>query len=179
MYGKHRSSRSLNPFRQLRVIALLGMFVAIVGMAGCGVDVQNLLFQSTGALGRTYFDLLLTDLANDLANADDDNGDADDGEPDDGEPDDGEPDDGGGAGDDAPFDELAGDAVAGELLYVSCAICHCADGVGGCLPGTPGVIGASAESLDEFLRGHDTHVPSDVTNQEIVDMEAYLATLGG
>ena len=178
MYGKHRSLRDRNPLRQLCAIALFGLFVAIVGTAGCGVDVQNLLFQSAGAVGRTYFDLMLTDLANELAEADDDNGDADDGEPDDGEPDDGEPDDGDG-GDDAPFDELTGDPAAGELLYASCAVCHCADGSGGCLPGTPGVIGASAESLDEYLRGHDTHVPSDVTNQEIVDMEAYLATLGG
>jgi len=176
MYGKHRSLRDRSPLRQFCAIALLGLFVAIVGTAGCGVDVENLLLSSAGALGRTYVDLMLTDIANAVADANADNGDAGNGDANGGEPDGG---DGDGGGDDVPFDQLTGDPAAGESLYASCVMCHCADGSGGCLPGAPAVIGASAEILDDRLRGSGTHVPSDVTNQEIVDLEAYLASLGG
>jgi hypothetical protein len=41
------------------------------------------------------------------------------------------------------------------------------------------VTGTSAQLLDEVLRGGGTHPPSDLTDQEIVDLEAYLAILGG
>ena len=77
------------------------------------------------------------------------------------------------------LEDLVGDPAAGEALYASCAACHCADASGGCLPTATGVVGVSAETLDEFLRGDAPHPPSDLTDQEIVDLEAYLASLGG
>ncbi len=180
MCGKNRSSNRRCRLAQFRTIALLSMFVAIAAIVGCGVDVQNLFYQGAGALGRTYLDLVLTDLVNELADAQEGADDQDDGDADDGDQDDGGDDGGGGNVDgDVPIDELIGDPAAGEPLFASCAVCHCADASGGCLPGTPSVVSASAESLDELLRGGGTHPPSNLTNQEIVDLEAYLATLGG
>ncbi|MGB2984628.1 MAG: hypothetical protein WBE26_01985 [Phycisphaerae bacterium] len=150
----------------------------LVGLAGCGTNLNELLYQSASALGRTYLDLLLTDAANNVADALDEDGapPSDEGE-DDGDTDDGNGDDEDGGG--VSFDDLTGDPAAGEPLYASCAGCHCADASGGCLPGATGLVGASAESLDEFLRGGASHPSSDLTDQEIVDLEAYLASLGG
>ena len=158
-------------------VVWISLAAATMGLGGCGIDVEALFLQSADALGRTCLDLLLTDLANDLADAQeaDDDGNGGDADDDDGNGDD----EGNGGDEDVPFDDLVGDPVAGEPLYASCAACHCADAGGDCLPGAPGVIGASAEALDEFLRGGASHPPSDLSNQEIVDLEAYLATLGG
>jgi hypothetical protein len=43
------------------------------------------------------------------------------------------------------------------------------------------VIGVSAETLNDFLRLETPHPggKQDLTDQEIVDFEAYLASLGG
>lgn len=147
-----------------------------LGIAGCGTNLDEILFQSATALGRTYIDLLLTDVANTLAERDQDE------EPVDGDQNGDDADDGNGDDDgttDGGFEDLVGDPAAGEPLYASCAACHCADASGGCLPSAPGVVGVSAETLDEFLRGDAPHPPSDLTDQEIVDLEAYLASLGG
>lgn len=156
-------------------IGLAAVALAL-GVGGCGTNLDEILFQSATALGRTYIDLLLTDAANTLAERDQDE------EPVDGDQN-GDDVDGGNGGDDGTtdggFEDLVGDPAAGEALYASCAACHCADASGGCLPGTPGIIGVSAETLDEFLRGDAPHPPSDLTDQEIVDLEAYLASLGG
>lgn len=158
----------------------------MLGVVGCGSDPNQVLFETLSAAGRTYVDQLLTDVANTLADRQDD---ADD-EPTDGDQDGDDADGGDGDGDgdgngdggppDGGFDELTGDPVAGEALYTAntCAVCHCADGAGGCLPGAPPVTGVSAEVLDELLRGDAPHASKvDLTNQEIVDLEAYLASL--
>lgn len=184
MYGKNRSSNRRCPLEQFRPLALLCMLAAVMGMIGCGVDVRTLVQQNADALGRTFLDLLLTDLANQLADAQTVEGDQNDGDADD--------DNNGGTGDgdgadgdngdqgDGGSDVLVGDPAPGEALYASCSACHCADGSGGCLPGAPSIIGASAELLDEFPGGGGgSHVPFDLTNQDIVDLEAFLATLGG
>ena len=160
----------------------------MISLTGCGTNVEELLRQSASALGRTYLDLLLTDLANDLADAQD----RDDDVPDDGNGDgDGDGDGNGGNGGDGgngnggdngggSFDDLTGDPAAGEPLYASCTGCHCADASGDCLPGLPGLVGVSAETLDEYLRGDTAHPvkQAELTDQEIVDLEAYLASLG-
>jgi len=155
----------------------LAAIALALGLAGCGTNLDEILFQSGTALGRTYLDLLLTDVANTLADRCDQDDEPIDGDQNGDAADDGNGDDGGVT--DGGFEDLVGDPAAGEPLYASCAACHCADAVGGCLPGTPGVVGVSAETLDEFLRGDAPHPPSDLTDQEIVDLEAYLASLGG
>jgi hypothetical protein len=146
----------------------------LLGSVGCGTNIQEVLFQGGAAIGRTYVDLLLTDWANALADQEDQQDEQPDGGDD---ADDGDGGDGGDAG--GNFDDLVGDPAAGEPLYASCGGCHCPDGSGDCLPGAGPVIGASAETLDEYLRGSAGHVPSALTDQEIVDLEAYLASLGG
>ena len=169
------------PIRRRPVHLLLPCWLAgiigtalLLGSVGCGTNIEEVLFQSGAAIGRTYVDLLLTDWANTLA----DQADQQDEQPGDGDgADDG--DDGGGGDAGGNFDDLVGDPAAGEPLYASCGGCHCADGSGNCLPGAGPVIGASAEALDEYLRGSAGHVPSDLSDQEIVDLEAYLASLGG
>jgi cytochrome c553 len=154
----------------------------MLGVVGCGSDLNQVFFETLSAAGRTYVDQLLTDVANTLADREDDAG----GAPSDGDQggDDADDGDGDGNGDGGPpapgFDELTGDPAAGEALYTAntCAVCHCADGAGGCLPGAPPVTGVSAEVLDEILRGDAPHASKvDLTNQEIVDLEAYLASL--
>ena len=151
----------------------------VAGLVGCGSNFPELLYQSASAAGRTYLDLLLTDVANTVTDAldreDEVSPDGDDDGDDNG---DDNGDDDGGDGGDISFDDLTGDPAAGEPLYASCAACHCADGSGGCIPGATAVIGVSAETLDEFLRGGAAHPASDLTDQEIVDLEAYLASLG-
>ena len=145
----------------------------MAGLAGCGTNVEELLLQSGASVARSFIDIWLTDLANDLADRMEDQ----DEEPADDETDDGDADDDGGTTDEPGFDELTGDPASGETLYASCAGCHCADGAGDCMPGASALAGASAETLDATLQGSGIH--PDLTNQEIVDLEAYLATLGG
>ncbi len=158
----------------------------MLGAVGCGSDLNQVLFETVAAAGRTFVDQVLTDVANTLADREDDA----DGTPSDGDQDGDDVDGGDGDGDgdgngdgeppDGGFDEHIGDPVAGEALYTAntCAVCHCADGAGGCLPGAPPLTGVSAEVLDELLRGDAPHASKvDLTNQEIVDLEAYLASL--
>ncbi len=167
---------------------LLG--VLCVGLGGCGTNFNELLYQAASAVGRTAFDLWLTDQANRIADShedgDDEPTDGDDGDADDGdEPDDADGEDGDSGGDDGGGNgggDLTGDPSAGEIGYNSngCAACHCADATGGCALSAPGLIGVDAATLDDFLRGDASH-PSkaDLTDQQIVDMEAYLASAGG
>ena len=176
-------------------LGLMAMLLGVLcmGLGGCGTNLNELLYQTASSVGRTAFDLWLTDQANQLTDSDDngdddptggDDGDADDGdEPDDADGDDGDDgdpggDDGGGIG----GGDLTGDPSSGEIGYNSngCAACHCADATGGCALSAPGLIGVDAATLDDFLRGDASH-PSkaDLTDQQIVDLEAYLASIGG
>jgi len=159
---------------RLRWSVGLGTAVLLIGLVGCGSGVNEALYQTASAAGRTALDIFLTELANALADTFDQTATPPDDDGNGGDADDG---DGNGGDEDVPFDDLVGDPVAGEPLYASCAACHCADAGGDCLPGAPGVVGASAEALDEFLRGDASHPPSDLSNQEIVDLEAYLGSL--
>lgn len=148
---------------------------------GCGTNLNDLLLQSSNAVGRTYLDMLLSDLANTLAGTSG----APEPPPADGNQDgDGNGGNGTNDGNGPPpadgFDDLTGDAGAGETIYANngCAGCHCADASGGCLATAPGLVGVDAETLDDFLRGDAPHPTSaDLSNQEIVDLEAYLASL--
>lgn len=161
----------------------LALLAAVVG---CGTNLDDILYQTGSSVGRTSLDLLLTDFANAIADRfddqaadadqDDDDGDDADGDGDDGDGDDadgGDADDGGG-----DLTDLTGDPVAGEALFASCTACHCADAAGGCMPTAPGLIGADADVNDEYLRGDAPHpTKPDLTDQEIVDLAAFLASL--
>ena len=158
----------------------------LITQLGCGVNLNEILFQSASAAGRTYIDLLLTDFQNDLADRFDQDAGADD-DQDDGDADAGDDaagdagdDDAGDAGDtdDGGLDTLTGDPAAGEPLYASCAGCHCVDAAGGCLLDAPPIAGVDLETLDDFLRGDATHpAKPDLTDQELVDLQAFLASL--
>ena len=142
-------------------------------VTGCGTDWQQVLIQESTAVGVTLVDRLLTEAANSLLDSLDEVGQP---EPADDEPPvtDG---DGGGAVD---LDTLTGVEAQGESLFAGqgCMGCHCADATGGCVGEAPSVVGVAAETLDAVLRGSATHpVKPSLTDQDIVDLEAFLASL--
>lgn len=149
----------------------------LIGLPGCGTNFDEILRQSVSATGRTFFDSLLTDLANTLADS------FDGGEalpPGDGD------DDGDNGGDTTPpdgppLDQLTGDPAAGEGIYISngCAACHCPDAGGGCALSAPSLVGVGTGTLDDRLRGDVDHPGGkfNFTNQDIVDLRAYLVAL--
>lgn len=158
----------------MRLWGLYCLSLTMPILAGCGTDFSQILLQTGSAVGQTALDILLTDLVNQIADvldpttnpppADGDTEDHDDHTPVDG----------------TNFDDLSGDSAAGEPVYTSnnCGSCHCVDASGGCALSAPSLIGESAISLDIHLRGAGDHpVKVDLTDQEIVDLEAYLASL--
>ncbi len=179
--------------RSLALVAVvLAAFCLAVG--GCGTNFNELMYQVAGAAGRTAFDLWLTEQANQLADAHDQAADTDDGDAEDAdEADDGadaddagegDADDGADAGDGGggDLDDLTGDPVAGEAAYAAnnCAACHCTGSSGDCTRTGGALVGVDASTLDEFLRGDAAHVTKpDLTDQEVADIAAYLASQGG
>jgi hypothetical protein len=155
--------------------------ILLFGVAGCGSGVNEVLCQTTSAAGRTTLDIFLTELANALADAFDttdtppaDNGDdgADDQNGDEGGDD--------ANGGDVPLDDLTPDAANGETVYAAngCAPCHCDDGSGGCGAAAPGVVGIGVDVLSDYLGNGATHFgQGPLTDQELVDLEAYLGSL--
>ena len=153
--------------------ASLLIVVCLMSLSACGTNFDEVLYQTAGATGRTFLDLLFTDLANTLADsfdrggapAQEDEGDGDDTPPPVG----------------PPLEELTGDPDAGEGIFASnsCAACHCADAVGGCALSAPSLVGVATETLDDRLRGDVAHPGGkfNLTNQDIVDLQAYLASL--
>jgi mono/diheme cytochrome c family protein len=154
-----------------------------LGLAGCGTNLEEILFQSTTALGRTAFDVFLTEVANDLADAldrddmppDDGDGDADNGDNGgDGDGDGGDGGDGGTNGTDG--------VGAGEAIYADngCAACHCADATGGCALDAPSLVSVDPDILAGSLNGDTPHPGGtvDLSDQELADLAAYLASLG-
>lgn len=163
------------------IYGTMPLLALLVG--GCGTNFDEILYQAFAATGRTALDLFLTDLANDLA----DRADGDDAAPDDTDGDDGTGDGGTGDGGDTDGGDgtdggsVGGDAAAGEMIYVSngCGSCHCADSSGGCALDAPALHDADGGTLDEFLRGDTPHTGGkyDLTDQEILDLQAYLGGL--
>lgn len=161
---------------------LLGLGL-LVGVAGCGTNLDELLLQAAASVGRVVVDQAITEVANEVADAiaddgvDSTNGDVDDGTDGSGDGDDGTGGDGdnGGGGPDLPAE---GDASRGATIYADsgCASCHCADASGGCALSAPGLVGVSATVIDDALRGGAGHptMPA-LTDQEVVDLAAFLA----
>ena len=154
-----------------------------LALAGCGTNLNEVLFQAGAATGRTLVDTWLTDFANRFADSfdtDDAASDDDDSTTDDGDDDPNQDDD-----DAVPVDGdgpngAAGDVATGEKVYTTnnCSACHCADASGGCALSAPPVLGVGQDTLDAVLRGDAPH-PSkvDVSDQDLADLEAYLASL--
>ncbi len=144
-----------------------------VALSGCGTNFNQALYQAAGATGRTFLDILLADLQNTIEES------FDQGET----PAPGDGNDGGDTTppDGPPLEDLIGDPDVGEGIFVSnnCAPCHCEDAGGGCALSAPSLVGAETETLDELLRGDADHPGGkfNFTNQEIVDLQAYLASL--
>ena len=163
--------------RSHRLAMLSAAGVSLTCCSGCGTNLEQVLLQTASAAGRTVLDIVLTELANALAEELRPDGPADGGNgTDDGNGD--TPPDGGNG--DGNIDDLVGDAAAGQAVYAgnNCAGCHCADAGGGCALSAPAIAGVSRQTLDESLRGTASHpVRVDLTDQEIVDLEAYLASL--
>lgn len=157
--------------------ASLLVVVFFMSLSGCGSNLDEVFYQTAAATGRTSLDLLLTDLANTLADSLDRAGTTAPGD---------ELDEDNGGGDTTPpvgppLEELTGDADAGEGIFASnsCAACHCADAGGGCALDAPSLVGVSTETLDDRLRGDVAHPGGkfNLTNQDITDLQAYLAGL--
>ena len=145
----------------------------ILSVCGCGSDPNELLHQTVDSAGRVLVDNLLTDLANAVAEIDEQNEAPDSSDPiDDGT-------------DDPvivpPPGDVTADAMAGESVYVSnnCGGCHCADAAGGFALNAPALIELAVEILDASLVGDTPHVggKSELSAQELADLEAYLASL--
>lgn len=152
---------------------LLLVVVGLLVVSGCGTNFEEALFQAVNATGRTYLDILITDLANTLVDS------LDPGEAPSLED---EVDDGGTpppVG--PPLEELTGDPAAGEGIYVSnsCSACHCAEATGGCALSAPSLVGVTITTVDDRLRGDVDHPGGkfNLTNQDIVDVQAYLSGL--
>ena len=153
--------------RSLPARWLVGMIavVLLLGMSGCGTNLADVLYQTAAAAGRTYVDLLITDVANDLADAiedevtgDDDTADGDDADGDD-------------DGDDGGDDADDGGAADGATLYANnCAACHGADGASGF---APDVTGLTADELAAGLESA-SHGSISLTDEEVAAIAEFL-----
>lgn len=84
--------------------------------------------------------------------------------------------DGGAPDDSGP---AAPDPVNGQTLYTAnaCAVCHCDDGSGDCLPGSPNIQGIDLETIGAMIVGETFHSGGkapDLTDEELMDMVAFL-----
>ncbi len=146
----------------------------LMSVSGCGTNFNEALYLAADATGRTFLDILLTDILSPPAEsfdqaetpAQEDELDGDDAPPPVG----------------PPLEELTGDPDAGEDTFVSnnCTACHCADAAGGCALGAPSLVGVATETLDDRLRGDAAHPGGkfNLADQDIVDLDTYLSSLG-
>ena len=148
----------------------LGAVMLLVGLIGCGTNVEALVAQTGNATATMVLDLLLTDFANSVADAFDeaDQPPADRGQGDGGDNGDVDGDadgDGNGDGD--------GDESPGAALYsANCAGCHGEDGASGF---APDITGMAADVLSAGLESA-SHGSISLTDEEVAELEAYLAS---
>ncbi|MFQ5592283.1 MAG: c-type cytochrome, partial [Phycisphaerae bacterium] len=160
----HEPARRLG--RRLKALLPGPCLLMLCMIVGCGTNLDNVLYQTLAATGRTYLDLLLTDAANNLADAREDQeaSDAEDDTGDDAE-DDGE--------DDGTDEHTGGDgtAVDGAALFsVNCAACHGDDGASGF---APDITGKSAAELAAGL-ALPNHNAISLTDEEVSAIAQFL-----
>lgn len=145
----------------------------VLAACGCGSDLNEFLRQAGDSAGRVLVDILLTDLANAVAEIGEWNDAPPTPDPVDDDTDD--------PADVPPPGDLEPDAIEGEAIFAAnnCAACHCADAAGGCALDAPALIGAAIETLDDFLVGDAAHPGGKFgfSAQDLADLEAYLAGL--
>ncbi len=176
-----KSNRGNSPLAQVirRARVLVIVLALSATLTGCGTNLNELFFQASGAVGQTFLDQFLTDLANRSADSGSgwdavvDGGEGDDLAADDDDVVDPVVDDGGTTG-------PAGDAVAGQAVFAGngCGGCHCADAGGGCAMAAPSLVGVPQERLDGMAQGGGHPVPIGLTAQQLADVAAYLTSLG-
>ncbi len=85
-----------------------------------------------------------------------------------------------------PQSAPTGDTARGATLFAvadgvgpGCQACHCADATGGCLMNAPNIQGKPYETIDARTRGSVSHPGGkfNLTDQDIADIEAFLASL--
>ena len=74
------------------------------------------------------------------------------------------------------------DPAAGEAFFVAnnCALCHCADAIGGCLPTAPSLVGEESADILDRLTGvieHTGRMVEGAAQQDADDLAAWLASL--
>ena len=151
------------------VLMVLALSLAL-GVAGCGANVGDLLYQAGAATMNTYFDMALTDfvdcMAGALASEEADEGDGDGDGDEDGDEDEDEDEDGDGGETEAPD--------GAEIFAARCAACHGADGTGGAVF-PDDITGTGAADLTTAL-DLGIHGSIALTAEEI---EAVAEFLGG
>jgi mono/diheme cytochrome c family protein len=139
-------------------------------LTGCGSNLEEVLFQTVTAAGRTYLDQLLTDIANELAGdredeTDDDAGGEDDDDEDEDDGDDTDDDHGDDDGDDG------GPALDGVALFAAnCSACHGEDGASGFAPDITGKTAAELSAALEL----PTHAAISLSEEEIAAIVEFL-----
>lgn len=138
--------------------------MVLVGLAGCGTNIDSILAQSGTAAGTTVLDILLTDFTNQVADAFDQNAP---------QPADGDDDDDGGNDDDG------GEVSPGQQAYADngCGACHGADAQGASAPAMAGED--QTDAMDARFSGGAEHFGSTLTDQEIADIVEWLSGDGG
>ncbi|MFH0980837.1 MAG: cytochrome c [Planctomycetota bacterium] len=141
--------------------------LVLVALIGCGTNIDALAAQTGNAAATSVLDLLLTDFANQVADAFDQNA--------------LEPSEDGGDGDggDGGDGGNGGGGPAGQQVFESkgCGACHGANAEGGSAPALAGADQSAA--LEERFGGGASHYGSTLTDQEIADVAEWLAGSGG
>jgi len=75
----------------------------------------------------------------------------------------------------------SGNVDNGMTIFVAngCGGCHCDDASGGCASSAPSIAGVALDTLDDIIRGDDSHpfTKLDLSDEELNDVHAYLAGL--
>ncbi|MCP4592217.1 MAG: cytochrome c [bacterium] len=131
-----------------------------LGLTGCGTDLDAVMGQTANAAATTFFDVLLTDAANQLADTFDQN------EPPAAAPED-PPDEGDDGGDDG---DGGGGGGGADLYAANCSACHGADGASGFAPDITG-LGA-----DEMATGLESgsHGGISLSDDEVAAVTEFL-----
>ena len=141
----------------MRLVAV----VLLLGLAGCGTNIEEILYQTGAATGRTLFDVMLTDLANAIVECCERDEAPDDGE-DNGDVNGGE--DGGDA------NGGNGEVDASALYANNCSACHGADGASGF---APDITAMNAETLSAGLESA-SHGSISLTEEEVAAIAGFL-----
>lgn len=154
-------------FRQvLAISSASGLLLAIV--AGCGTNLDQVLEQLASAAGRTYLDLALTEVANNVVASLEPSEDSTATNSNDGQSQNGNESGNGGQNDQM---DGGGGADGAALFAADCASCHGADGASGF---APVITGFTADELATGL-AMSVHSSIELTDDDVAAIAAFLA----